>query len=112
MFSIAKNHATIPPPRRAGSAWGGARPGLSAPRRSRHDALLAAYVSEYRPRAAAPPLIRGEDLIRALDLTPSPRFKQILEFVEEERLMRPEMSRSEALEAAMRFQKQPIGDGE
>ncbi len=74
--------------------------------RTRLEELLAAYVSEYRPRAAAAPLISGDDLIRSLGLTPSPRFKQILEFVEEERLMRPDMSRREALEAALHFQKE------
>lgn len=72
-------------------------------------ALLAAYFAEYRPRAAAAALITGDDLIQALGLAPSPLFKHILGFVEEERLVRPNMSRSEALEVAMHCQKRPNG---
>jgi tRNA nucleotidyltransferase/poly(A) polymerase len=68
--------------------------------RTRAAGLLAAYFAEYRPRAAAAALLSGDDLIRALGLSPSPLFKVILEFVEEERLVRPNMSRSEALETA------------
>lgn len=77
--------------------------------RTTAEDLLAAYFAEYHPRAAAAALITGDDLIQALGLAPSPLFKDILEFVEEERLMRPNMSRSEALEAAMHCQKRLNG---
>lgn len=78
--------------------------------RTTAEGLLAAYFAEYRPHAAAAALITGDDLIHALGLVPSPLFKDILEFVEEERLVRPNMSRSEALEVAMHCRKRLNGN--
>jgi hypothetical protein len=68
--------------------------------RTRAEGHLVAYFAEYRPRAAAAAVITGDDLIRSLGLIPSPLFKDILEFVEQERLVHPNMSRNEALEVA------------
>lgn len=77
--------------------------------RTRTESCLASYFAEYRLRAASPALITGDDLIQALGLAPSPLFKIILDFLEEERLVRPIMSRSEALEAARECLKRVTG---
>jgi hypothetical protein len=104
MFSIIKNHVTIPPA--DGGPAGSSRPTQApgAPKTTA-EGLLDAYFAEYRPRAAGDALITGDDLIRALGLAPSPRFKDILEFVEQPRLVQQNMSRDEALEAARHCQE-------
>jgi tRNA nucleotidyltransferase/poly(A) polymerase len=68
--------------------------------RTMTDGHLSAFFSEYRPAAGSVAPITGDDLIQALGLSPSRLFRDILEFVEEERLLCPNMSRSEALEVA------------
>lgn len=60
--------------------------------------LLWNYFFHYRPRALSPLPITGEDLIREFGLRPSPRFKEILDRVDEERLLRASFTRAEALE--------------
>jgi hypothetical protein len=60
--------------------------------------LLWNYIFRYRPKALSPPPITGEDLIREFGLRPSPRFKEILDRVDEERLLRASFTRAEALE--------------
>ena len=60
--------------------------------------LLWNYFFRYRPRALSPPPITGEDLIREFGLRPSPRFKEILDRVDEERVLRASFTRAEALE--------------
>ena len=59
---------------------------------------LAAHFFRYRPQALSPPPITGNDLIHEFGLKPSGRFKDILDFVEEERLSRDGLTRPEALE--------------
>jgi tRNA nucleotidyltransferase/poly(A) polymerase len=60
--------------------------------------LLWNYFFRYRPKVLSPPPINGEDLIREFGLSPSPRFKEILDRVDEERLLRESLTRAEALE--------------
>jgi hypothetical protein len=64
---------------------------------------LAAYFFHYQPRSLAPPSITGHDLIGEFGLKPSGRFKDILDFVEEERLSRDGLTRSEALDLVKQF---------
>jgi putative nucleotidyltransferase with HDIG domain len=60
--------------------------------RLKHD-----FETEFKPRASRPRLISGQDLIAVFGLNPSPLFKKILGRVEEERLLRREMTRQQAL---------------
>jgi tRNA nucleotidyltransferase/poly(A) polymerase len=60
--------------------------------------LLRNYFFRHRPRLLAAPPLRGEDLIREFGLRPSPRFKQILDHIDHERLLRESFTRAEALE--------------
>jgi poly(A) polymerase len=66
---------------------------------------LAVYYFRHEPRALSAPPITGNDLIREFGLKPSIRFKDILDFVEEERLCRDGLTRSEALELVKEFLK-------
>jgi poly(A) polymerase len=66
---------------------------------------LASYFFRYLPRALSPPPITGNDLIREFGLKPSGRFKDILDSIEEERLSRDGLTRSEALELVKKFLK-------
>ena len=70
------------------------------------NAIMKAYFTDYSPKASSRPLLTGKDLIREFDLTPSPRFKAILDFVEEARLMGRITSREEALKLAGDFIEQ------
>ena len=56
------------------------------------------YYSILRPRAAIPPPLNGDALIKEFGLTPSPRFKQILKAIEEAHLTRQQLTRDQALE--------------
>ena len=58
--------------------------------------LLAAFETDFKPKKSKPALITGRDLIDEFGLQPSPRFKKILDRVEEERLSRSDMTRQEA----------------
>jgi hypothetical protein len=60
--------------------------------------LLHTYAFVYTPRLQSPPPISGNDLMREFGLKPSALFKQILDSIEEERLLRRELGRAEALE--------------
>lgn len=60
--------------------------------------LLAEYESDFKPKKSKPALITGRDLINEFGLKPSPRFKIILDRVEEERLAGTDMSRQDALD--------------
>jgi tRNA nucleotidyltransferase/poly(A) polymerase len=62
------------------------------------EGVLVRYEAVYRPRFKRPPPITGEDLIDALGLSPSPRFRELLEMVAEAYFFRGRMSRAEALE--------------
>jgi hypothetical protein len=55
------------------------------------------YYSVLRPRAATPPPLNGNDLIKDFGLKPSPAFKQILQAVEEEHLAQNNLTREQAL---------------
>ncbi len=55
------------------------------------------YYSILRPRAATPPPLNGNDLIKDFGLNPSPAFKQIIEAIEEEHLARRNLTRAQAL---------------
>jgi hypothetical protein len=59
---------------------------------------IRAYYSVLRPRAVLPPPLNGSDLIKDLGLKPSPLFRQILEYVEQERLARKNLTREQAFE--------------
>jgi tRNA nucleotidyltransferase/poly(A) polymerase len=59
--------------------------------------LLADFETSFKPKKSKPALITGSDLINEFGLQPSPRFKKILDRVEEERLSRSDMSRQDAL---------------
>ncbi|MDF1592248.1 MAG: HD domain-containing protein [Desulfobacterales bacterium] len=59
--------------------------------------LLQGYFVDFKPIQANPPLITGADLIKEFNLTPSPRFKQILAAVEEARLSQQLTTRKDAL---------------
>ncbi len=58
---------------------------------------LDCYYSILRPRAATPPALNGNDLIKEFGLNPSPVFKQILEAIAEEHLVRQNLTREQAL---------------
>ena len=59
--------------------------------------LIQDEYARFKAIAATAPLISGRDLIREFGLTPSPVFKRVLRFVEEERLTREKMTRTDAL---------------
>lgn len=59
--------------------------------------LLADFETDFKPKKSRPVLITGHDLIDEFGLQPSPRFKKILDRVEEERLSRSNMSRQDAV---------------
>ena len=59
--------------------------------------LLADFETDFKPKKSKPPIITGRDLIDEFGLKPGPRFKKILDQVEEERLSRSDMSRQEAV---------------
>jgi tRNA nucleotidyltransferase/poly(A) polymerase len=56
------------------------------------------YYSTLRPRAATPPPLNGNDLIKEFGLSPSPVFKQVLKAIQEEHLARQNLTREQALE--------------
>jgi poly(A) polymerase len=55
------------------------------------------YYSTLRPRASTPPPLNGTDLVKNFGLKPSPKFKQILNAIEEEHLARQDLTREQAL---------------
>jgi tRNA nucleotidyltransferase/poly(A) polymerase len=59
----------------------------------------------FKSKASTPPLINGHDLIQAFGLKPSPLFKAILHFIEEERLSGKKMTRADALRLAKKYLK-------
>ncbi len=61
------------------------------------DGLLDAYIDYKNRQAAVPPLISGNDLISVFGLSPSPRFKHILNRVDEGRLSGELATRDQAL---------------
>jgi tRNA nucleotidyltransferase/poly(A) polymerase len=67
--------------------------------------LLHTYSFAYTTRLQSPPPISGNDLIREFGLKPSALFKQILDSIEEERLLRSELGRAEALEMVRAYLK-------
>lgn len=64
--------------------------------------FILARIEEYdtvlQPRAALPPPLNGNDLIREFGLKPSAEFKRILQYIEQERLARRSLTREQALE--------------
>ena len=62
------------------------------------DHLFDAYIDYKNRQAAGPPLISGNDLISFFGLSPSPRFKHILNRVDERRLSGELVTRDQALE--------------
>ena len=56
-----------------------------------------AYVNSFRPKASAPKLINGNDLIDLFHLPPSPLFKKLLDKVEEKRLLGEVRTRDQAI---------------
>ena len=61
------------------------------------NGLLNAYIDYKNRQAAVPPLISGKDLIAVFGLSPSPRFKHILNRVNERRLSGELATRDQAL---------------
>ena len=61
------------------------------------DRLVKAYIDYKNRQAAVPPLINGHDLISVFGLSPSPRFKHILNRVDEQRLSGDLDTRDQAL---------------
>jgi hypothetical protein len=59
--------------------------------------MLHHYLSDFRLRVTATPLLNGNDLIRKFDLTPSPLFRRVLQRVQEEQMLNPKMTRKEAI---------------
>ncbi len=62
------------------------------------DHLFDTYIDTINRQAAVPPLINGHDLITVFGLSPSPRFKHILNLVNERRLCGELNNRDQALE--------------
>ena len=59
--------------------------------------------AQFKSKASTPPPISGHDLIQALGLKPSPLFKAILRFIEEEHLSGKKMTRADALRLAKKY---------
>ena len=70
------------------------------------------FETEFKPRASRPRLISGQDLIAAFGLNPSPIFKKILDRVEEERLIRREMTRQDAIQLVRELIQNQVSAGE
>lgn len=66
-------------------------------------ALGTRYETQYLTQRAHTPLLTGKDLIRELNLSPGPRFKAILDQIQEARLSGDLKSRHEALALAIRL---------
>ena len=62
--------------------------------------IIQSYFMEFKPKSRKPPLLTGDDLIRDLDLTPSPVFKTILDKVEEAKICNKINTKEEALHLA------------
>jgi tRNA nucleotidyltransferase/poly(A) polymerase len=60
--------------------------------------MLRSFFFHYLPRGLLPPLLTGDDLICRFRLEPSPRFKEILDLIDEERLVRDNLTPSDAIE--------------
>jgi tRNA nucleotidyltransferase/poly(A) polymerase len=56
------------------------------------------YYSTLRPRTSTPPPLNGNDLVKNFGLKPSPKFKQILNAIEEEHLASQNLTREQALD--------------
>jgi hypothetical protein len=65
--------------------------------------MLEDEYARYVAKAATGPLINGNDLIYEFGLKPSPVFKRVLRFIEEERLSRKKMTRADALGLAKEY---------
>lgn len=65
--------------------------------------LFERYFSNYMVKRTAPPLLTGSDLIRVFGLKPSPRFKDILQRIEEARLSEDRIDRETALALVEQF---------
>jgi tRNA nucleotidyltransferase/poly(A) polymerase len=63
---------------------------------------LNCYYATLRPRSKNPPPVAGRHLIKEFELKPSPLFKRILNAVEEEHLLVPNLTRDRALELVQR----------
>ena len=68
--------------------------------------LMQTYTSVLRPRSSLPSPINGDVLIAEFGLAPSPLFQRILRLVEEERLARDVLTRSEAIKLVESLLKQ------
>ena len=66
-------------------------------------ALIDDFFSNFYLKSKTPPLITGYDLIDEFQLTPSPLFKKILNFVEEARLSNTIGSKAAALTLVREF---------
>lgn len=62
--------------------------------------MMARFYGDFRAKSARPPLITGRDLIRELNLAPSPVFRRLLKQVESARLEGAVETREEALRLA------------
>ncbi len=71
--------------------------------------LLRRYLEDYRPRRAMPSPVTGDDLKAEFGLRPSPMIKELLQVVEEERLTRRTLSRTDALQIVRRALAEKTG---
>lgn len=67
------------------------------------DTLITTYIDHFVPDSAAPNFIDGHDVMSAFDLPPSPLIGEILNFINEQRLLHPINSRDEALDRVKNF---------
>jgi tRNA nucleotidyltransferase/poly(A) polymerase len=65
--------------------------------------MLQDEYTGFKAKAALPSLITGSDLINQFGLRPSPLFKKLLRVIEEERLARKTMTRTDALRMVQKF---------
>jgi hypothetical protein len=65
--------------------------------------VMGKYTADYLPRARRASPINGRDLMKAFNLPPSPQIGAALRYVEQEGLLREEMSREAAMEAARKY---------
>jgi tRNA nucleotidyltransferase/poly(A) polymerase len=73
------------------------------------DRLVNAYTAYQRRQSLVPPLINGHDLIAVFGLSPSPRFKHILNRVDERRLSGELSTRDQALKWVEAYLKADAG---
>ena len=70
------------------------------------ESIILEFFEKYKPKRSKPPLITGNDLISEFGLTPSPLFKEILNFIQEAELSNEISDRGTAFKLIENFLKQ------